>query len=159
MKIRILRMSRVIRLLCVFLKYWKNIIDGRIIMIVEEPMAPVIPKTVPRFFAMMATIVSTTTIMMVMSAIIQYSRTQIISTGILFSLTPIRSRIINRRGWDYWLFIMDVSTNRGMLKHMLITIATRQIMIEMSSTGNESNTLLVYVLLDSWIHTMYPQNE
>lgn len=91
-------MSRVIRLLCVFLKYWKNIIDGRIIMIVEEPMAPVIPKTVPRFFAMMATIVSTTTIMMVMSAIIQYSRTQIISTGILFSLTPIRSRIINRRG-------------------------------------------------------------
>lgn len=92
-------------------------------MIVEDPTAPVIPKTVPKFFAVIATTVSTEIISRVVTATIQYLGEEI----------PIKSRIIWRSGWE----------KSGMLKHIVTTIATRQIRTRTSLIGNESRTLFV----------------
>ena len=56
-----------------FTKYRRYIIEGKISMIVDDPIAPVIPSTVPRFLATMATTVSIEMITRVTSATFQYS--------------------------------------------------------------------------------------
>ena len=70
-------------------------------MIVEDPTAPVIHKTVPKFFAVIATTVSTEIISRVVTATIQYSTGHLQRTGQLGEEIPIKSRIIWRSGWDY----------------------------------------------------------
>ena len=57
-----------------FFKYIMYITEGRIIIMVEAPTAPVIPSTVPRFLKTMAMTSSRVRMQMVTTAIIQYSR-------------------------------------------------------------------------------------
>lgn len=54
-------------------KYDMYIREGRSIIIVDEPIAPVIPKTVPKSLKTIAITVSKVTITSVIQAIIQYS--------------------------------------------------------------------------------------
>lgn len=80
-RIRIHKLKATKRTLLVFFaftKYRRYIIEGKIIMIVDDPIAPVIPSTVPKFFATIATMVSIEMITMVTIATFQYSTQSVI---------------------------------------------------------------------------------